>query len=628
VPFLFVVVVLIVRGGRISFKALVSERLPSVGSGRVRWWAVVADAVVVWALVWFLFDSAWTDAAIVAACVAMVLLSAVVVTGYAGQLSLMQYTFAGLGAWVAGGLVALAGLPFWLAVIAGAVAALPIGLLAGLPAARVRGVSLAVVTIGLAVSVDAVLFSNLDLTGGFGGFKLDRPTLFGWDIGALVHPERYFTVCVVAFVVLALVVANVRRGAAGRRMLSVRSNERAAMALGVNVRSAKLYAFVLGAGIAAVGGALLAFRNSRLSFVEFNSQFSMNAIAESVVGGVGWITGPVLGGQLHSGSLGGSVLDLLLGDAGRWLPLVGGVLLLVIIVTNQDGLASVNAAHLRKLFRLRDRPPAVEQLALLTRPDDEAGAAGALEVRDLRVTFGGVHAVDGVDLDVRPGEIVGLIGPNGAGKSTVIEAVSGFAVAGGTVTLAGESLRGLRPHERARRGVGRSFQALELFEDLTVLENLMAASDRHGFAPLATDIVAPGRRALSASAVRAVGEFGLAEYLHLRPDQLPFGVRRIVAIARAVAADPAVLMLDEPAAGLGEVEKRELATLLRALVADGRRGILLVEHDLGLVMELCDRVVALEFGRMIASGPPAEVRAHPEVIRSYIGAEDGASAQA
>jgi ABC-type branched-subunit amino acid transport system ATPase component/branched-subunit amino acid ABC-type transport system permease component len=626
VPFVLIIAVLLLRSDKLSFKSIVGERFPSAGNGFINAKWVVIVAAIALALVWFVFNPIYIDAAILSISVATILLSLVVVTGYAGQLSLAQYTLAGFGAWVAGTLAANFGLPFPLVLVIGVLAALPLGFLVGLPSVRIRGVSLAVVTLGVAAVFDAMLFNNIAINGGFGGMNIGFPDFFGIKIDVITNPKGYFTFSLVVFVLLALMVANIRRGTTGRRLLAVRTNERAASALGISVPGAKLYAFVVGSGIAAAGGVLLGFRNIRLLFDAYASAESQSALSEAVVGGIGWITGPLLGSQLHTGSIGGTFIDGLIHGAGQALPIISGALLLLVILTNPDGIASVNAKAYRAI-RDRIRKPKVKPIDLEAMAVRGAAAAPPeprrLEVRDASVSFGGVKAVTDANLVVEPGRITGLIGPNGAGKSTMIEMISGFVSgSGGQVMLGDQDISKFKPHQRARAGVARSFQSLELFEDMSVLDNIRAASDSHGGLPLVGDLVAPSKRTLSAPAIAAIREFDLEPVLGTVASDLAFGTRRLVAIARAVAGDPAVLMLDEPAAGLSDTEKTELGRLLRRLVETRPMGILLVEHDMDLVLDVCDSVVALEFGRVIATGTPAEVREDPEVVRAYLGLDD------
>lgn len=234
--------------------------------------------------------------------------------------------------------------------------------------------------------------------------------------------------------------------------------------------------------------------------------------------------------------------------------------------------------------------------------------------------YGGVVAVDGLSLDVEPGRVVGLIGPNGAGKTSAIDAVTGFTrAASGGVRLGDRDVTRLPVHRRAAAGLSRSFQSLELFEDMTVLDNLYAACDRPGRWAWLTDLIRPGSRPLPSHVLVAVGEFGLQDSLDRPVGDLSYGERRLLAIARAVAASPSVLLLDEPASGLSDDETRELAHLVRRLAEDWGMGVLLVEHDVDMVMSVCDQVVVLDFGRLICAGTPEEVRRDPAVRAAYLG---------
>jgi ABC-type branched-subunit amino acid transport system ATPase component len=223
-------------------------------------------------------------------------------------------------------------------------------------------------------------------------------------------------------------------------------------------------------------------------------------------------------------------------------------------------------------------------------------------------------------MEVRSGEVVGLIGPNGAGKTTLIDAVTGFVpVAEGSISLDDRRIDRLNATQRARLGLRRSFQSLELFEDISVEDNIRAGADTGDAKSWITDLVWPGKHALPSTAISAIHEFALEPHLDQLPDALPYGRRRLVGIARAVASGPSIIMLDEPAAGLDETESQELASLIRRLADDRAMGVLLVEHDVGLVMSTCDRIIVLDFGQVIASGTPTEVRENPAVKEAYLG---------
>jgi sulfate-transporting ATPase len=246
----------------------------------------------------------------------------------------------------------------------------------------------------------------------------------------------------------------------------------------------------------------------------------------------------------------------------------------------------------------------------------------ALEIRGLSVSFGGVAAVRDVDISVRPGEIHGLIGPNGAGKTTLVDAVTGFVQSTGECKLGDTDISAWSARRRALTGLGRSFQSLELFSDLTVAENIAVATERGQRSRWLTDLIWPGRIQLSGVAIEVLRQFELLELADSKPDTLSFGLRRTVAIARAVATVPSVLLLDEPAAGLGDREAEELAELIRHLARSWGIGVLLVEHRIDMIMALCDRVTVLDRGTVLTSGTPDEVRKHASVIDAYLGSAD------
>jgi branched-chain amino acid transport system ATP-binding protein len=246
-----------------------------------------------------------------------------------------------------------------------------------------------------------------------------------------------------------------------------------------------------------------------------------------------------------------------------------------------------------------------------------------LRTDGLTVTFGGVHALSGVDLEIEGGGIVGLIGPNGAGKTTFIDAVTGFVQpSSGHIEFSGHDITRAAPHERARHGLLRTFQSLELFEDLTVEQNLSAAAERIPWWQFFVDAVWPRRSSEAADAVaRALELLDLTDDRHSLPGDLSHGRRRLVGMARSLAADPRLLLLDEPAAGLDTTESRKLGELLR-VIADDDTTILLVDHDMGLVLDVCDSVYVLDFGQIIAHGTPNEVRHDPAVVGAYLGASE------
>ncbi len=633
VPFLVIIVVLVIRGRGLPLRGSITDRLPRVGTGRVRPGVVVVVSTA--ALLWIAFgaSSDWYAPTVVSATFAIIGLSVVVLSGYTGQLSLAQYALAGIGSFAAAKLVAAHGWRFEPALLVGVLVAAAIGFLFGLPALRTRGVNLAVVTFGLGFAVHQLVFSNSAYTESARVQPTDL-SLFGWSIDPVGHARNYAVVCVGFLIVAALAVANLRRGRTGRRLLAVRTNERAAAAIGVNVFEAKLYGFTLSAGIAGLGGVLFGFGYGAILFDRvFQPGASISVLVLTVIGSAGYVAGPVLGSLLASNGLitltsSGGPVNAAVEDTStlqEYLPIATGVLLLLVLILSQNGVAERLDA-LTRPFRERLpglRPGAPEPLPTAART---SVSARTLEITGLTQRFGGFTALEDVSLRVGPGEVVGLLGPNGAGKTTLIDCVAGNnRLSGGSIIWDGADITRWAPYRRARAGLSRSFQSLELFDDLTVRENLLSAADPRDRLAYVTDLVFPGHPPLPAPVVAAIDELSLAPVLDRRAEDLSYGQRRLVAIARAVASSPSVLMLDEPAAGLDETESAELGRLVRRLADEWGMGVLLIEHDVALVLDTADRVVVLDFGHKIAEGAPAEIRNDPGVRKAYLGEETEAT---
>ena len=292
VPFLAIILVLMLRGRSLPLRSYVQERLPRVGSGQIPRLRVAVCLVIV-GVIASVVNVNWVIGATLTLFAAIILLSQVVITGYAGQLSLAQLTMAGLGSVVAAKIAESAGTPFLLSILIGMAATVPVSLLLGLPSLRARGVSLAIATLGFAVAVNSMVLNNSTLTGGISGLSLKSPTLFGWSIDAITEPLRYFYVTLAVFALLAIAVANMRRGRTGRRLLAVRTNERAAAAMGISVSGAKLYAFAVAGAIAAAGGVLLTFSQPLPQFTTYDAMSSLSNLVLSVLGGVGYVLGPI-----------------------------------------------------------------------------------------------------------------------------------------------------------------------------------------------------------------------------------------------------------------------------------------------------------------------------------------------
>jgi sulfate-transporting ATPase len=636
VPLAIILVYMIATGRSRLQRGETLARLPLPGSGRIPLLPLAVGVVMSVALL--VGVHSWADALITTFAIAIILCSVVVVAGYAGQLSLCQFALAGLGAWMAAHLMSADGWPFELALLAAVAGTTIVGVVVALPAIRTRGTSLAIATLAIALMFDALLFTNGSMTGGVVGLPIDHVSFAGIDLDPLGHPQYYGAFVLIVLVLVGLVVANLRRGRAGARLLAVRSNERAAASLGVNVVTAKVYAFAVAAAIAALGGALLSLRQTNVEFGQYDVFGSVLLIQYAVVGGLAWVSGVVSATGAPT-ALGNVIFQRIVPsgtDIVTWLAMVSGLGAVLVLRQAPDGVAALHAwmleqweARWASLHRTMERLrlPRTVADAPVAAPREPRRAA-TLRVDDLLVRFGGVVAVDGVSFGVEPGEVVGLIGPNGAGKTTILDVITGFTEAsGGSVSFGGTRIDKWSVERRARAGIVRSWQAVELFEEMTVRDNLLVACDDQSRRRYLTDLLRPGRPASTPLMHDVIAEFQLGDVLDMRPSSLPHGVARLVGIARALVTEPAVLLLDEPAAGLDSNESAELGRTIRATAR--RRGIsvVVIEHDVPLILQTCDRIVALAFGRKIAEGTPDEISRNPRVIEAYLGTDEATTLQ-
>jgi ABC-type branched-subunit amino acid transport system ATPase component/branched-subunit amino acid ABC-type transport system permease component len=631
VPLLVIMGALVVlRGGLPVRGGLVRQRLgdaPRPHSYLLP--AVAGTAVGVLALV--ATTGTWRAAVIGSLIAATIGLSLVVVTGFAGQVSLAQLALAGTAAFTLSALTEDLGIPFPLAPLLAALVATAIGVVVGLPALRLRGLTLGMVTLAFAFAIEAAWFRNTDVVGT-GGARVTPPELLGVDLGIGSGAEfpriEFGLLCLATLVLVGGGVAALRRSALGSAMLAVRANERSAAAVGVNVTAVKVASFAFGSFIAGLGGSLLAYRRGVVTFDSFTALGGLAVLATAYLAGVTSVSGGVLAGLLSASGVAFLAMDRWV-DVGDWFQVVTGLLLVVTLITHPEGLASGGhrlAARLDRWRRPRGPAPAPPPTATPLAPDvggpdhrrpgpvavprpigaRMAARRAALRVEDLTVRYGGVVAVDDVTLTVPGGSVVGLIGPNGAGKTSLIDAVAGFAPASGTVRLAGRRVDRMAPHARVRAGMGRTFQSLELYDDLSVEENVSVAA-------VGSRWVDRGE-----AAARTLERLGAGALRDRPAGELSQGERQLVSIARAQVAEPSVLLLDEPAAGLDTSESRWLGERIREIGASGA-GVLLVDHDVALVLDVCDHVVVLDFGRVIAEGTPDEIRANRAVADAYLG---------
>jgi len=505
-----------------------------------------------------------------------------------------------------------------------ALVATVVGVVVGLPALRIRGLPVAVVTLSLAVFLEAFWFRNNEFNGGIDGAVVQDPSLFGLDLGigsGSTYPNIAFGIlCLIVLTLVGLGVARLRTSRLGASMLAVRANERSAAAAGVNVSRTKLVAFAIGAFIAGIGGSLMAYQQTVVVPESYAAIAGIGMFALVYLAGVTCVSGGVLAGIMGAGGILFVLLDRTV-NLGTYYHVITGVLLVITIIANPEGIISEvhKAANWLRARISGHRDTEAELDLTISSEADTKNAEGPrapgeviLSSKGIGVRYGGVTAVDDVSFDVRDGEIIGLIGPNGAGKTTFIDAISGFADATGSVTLEGDSLDGQRPYQRSRHGLGRTFQGIELYDDLSVRENVAVGTTAARHRP---DTATLGDEDLDR----------LFELLHLTPvvdrqvKELSQGQRQLVSVARALAGRPRVVLLDEPAAGLDSTESLWLGHRLRA-IRDAGVTVVMIDHDMELVLAVCDRIVVLDLGKVIAIGTPDEIRNDPAVTSAYLGA--------
>jgi len=550
---------------------------------------------------------------------ALVALGLVLLTGVAGLTSFGQAAFVGVGAYTAAFLtVKLAGSP-WLALLLGVGIAVAAALVLGAITLRMSGHYLPLATISWGLALNYTM-ANMDWLGKYDGL-VGVPTLslFGFDFGT----GRWLDVLVWIFALAAaLAVTNLLDSRPGRAIRSLKSGSTMAEAMGISTFRYKIDIFVLAAVLAAVSGWLFAFFQRTVNPTPFSLGKGIEYLFMAVLGGVGHVWGAFLGAavvKLTDDQL-QTLLPKLIGTSGNFETIVFGIVLVVVLKYAPDGLWTFVGRWLPAPRRVKDWASAA---ALPTRSKPQRGEA-LLEVDAVRKQFGGLVAVNDVSFAIRAGDIVGLIGPNGAGKSTTFNLVTGvLSLTSGSVRFRGESIAGLPSREIARRGISRTFQHVKMIPDMTVLENVALGGYLRGQSGTVKAMLRLDRdeeKRLFAEAERQLARIGMAGQMHELAGNLALGPQRLMEIARALCTDPALLLLDEPAAGLRHKEKQALGEVLRQLKSEGM-SLLLVEHDMEFVMGLTDRIVVMEFGTRLIEGTPAEVQASPAVRAAYLGTE-------
>ena len=544
---------------------------------------------------------------------AMVGMALVLLTGWGGQVSLGQFAFLGVGAYTAT-LTDGLGIPVML--LCAGLAAAGTSAAVGAVAVRFRGLFMGVVTLAFAFAARSWLFRQGIFTDDASAIvSIRRPHLFGTEITTV---RAVYPIAVAVLGLTALSLRSVRRSSVGRAIVASRDNPALAASYGLPPVAARLAALGIAGFVTGMAGGLWAMAAGSWSFTAFEPSMSFVLLAAAIVGGLGTLHGPWLG------TIAVFAWPYLVPNANTLTvrSFTSGALLLVTLLFFPGGLASL-LENVRRWF--------VDLLATnAAEPFRKRDGADPLVVEDVTVRFGGITAVDGVDVVVGPGEIVGLIGSNGAGKSTLLDVISGHIdAAEGRITVSGQDVTDLGPEYRPHLGLSRTFQDARLFPGLTVLETVMAAADSKARGGAVSAMVGSPWLRLSEREKRArasahLQEFGLADREDSLVSELSTGMRRVCDLAAVVMSEPALVLLDEPTAGLAQREVERFAPLLRRVHDRYGASMLVVEHDMPLLMSLCDRIYCLESGRVIAEGTPAEVRADPRVVASYLGADAAA----
>jgi branched-chain amino acid transport system permease protein len=549
------------------------------------------------------------------ACIYWILVAGLnLVVGFAGQIAIGWVALLTLGAYTTAVLTAGTVTTEWnpfLALAVSAVVGAVFGVVVGLPALRLRTFYFAMTTLGFATIVTQVALAWKSVTGG--GIGTAGP-VFPWPFAP---GWGFYYLCLILAALATWMTANIARSRFGRALVAIRDAEVAAEASGIAKPALLMAVFVFSGALAGVAGGLFSSLQSYITPDAFTFDLSVLFFIAILIGGRGSIMGPLLGTIILT------VLPEFAAPLVAWSTFLYAALLLLIVLIIPGGIADLlDYKNRRPLERHREIVPRPELLAGVL---DRRSGGDVLSLSHIELSFGGVHAIDGLDLEIRPGEVHGLIGPNGSGKTTTLNVISGYyAPQAGEVRVGTALLPPRAPHLRAGYRIARTFQTPRLIGGASVLDNVMIGGTIDGQGSFAESLLTLPRhrrdeKQLREAALQALAAVGLEQLAAVRADRLQHSELRFMEIARALMLRPTCLMLDEPAAGLSADEIRRLGALIVAISREGT-AVLLVEHHADLIFDICDRVTVLNLGKVLAAGTPAEIRSHREVVSAYLGA--------
>jgi ABC-type branched-subunit amino acid transport system ATPase component/ABC-type branched-subunit amino acid transport system permease subunit len=547
----------------------------------------------------------------------IVTLGLVLLTGVGGLTSFGQAAFVGIAAYTTAVLTTRYGVSPWLSLPAALLLTLPIALFLGFITLRLSGHYLPLGTIAWGIAI-YFLFGNLEMLGKYSGIaEIPRLSLFGWSLGDGRH--MYYPIWAITLVAL-IAVDNLLDSRTGRAIRSIKGRTKMAESFGVDTNRLKIILFVYAALLAALSGWLYALFLRYVNPTPFSLNAGIEYLFMAVIGGSTEVWGAIIGAALLTmlKEWLKDVLPSIINQSGNYEIVVFGLVTILLLHRTSDGLAPFFAALLPAAKPTLPRATAPALPARIQPPRGEP----LLEIRGATKRFGALAAVSGLSFEMRAGEVLGLIGPNGAGKSTVFDLMTGILPANeGEIRFRGERIDRLPAREIARRGIARTFQHVNIIPSMMVLENAAIGAHLRGSAgvwsaSLRLDRIEESR--LQHEAAQRLDWVGLGSQLFEPAGALPLGSQRLIEVARALCADPVLLLLDEPAAGLRYLEKQALADLVRRL-RQGGVSVLLVEHDMEFVMGLVDHIVVMNFGEKLAEGSPPEIQKNPAVIEAYLG---------